>query len=167
MQAECLFFERRAVSPAFAVYMGSCMVERKYRLREDHEVKRVRSRGRSVAHRAIVLRYMPNALEPPQNRYTVIAGKRCGNSVQRNRLKRIVREALRGYHPYLVPGHDIAVVCRGGVEEMPDTRTAQEYLTTILNRTDLIQPGSELPKVGVAVTASWRDDQANEERTEC
>lgn len=135
------------------------MVERKYRLREEHEVKRVRSRGRSVAHRAIVLRYIPNALEPAQNRYTVIAGKKCGNSVQRNRLKRLVREALRGYHPILRPGHDIAVICRGGLDEMPDLQTAQSYLANILQRTDLIQPGAELTAPAGPVTTSWRDDQ--------
>lgn len=146
------------ISPAFAVYAGQFMVERKYRLREEHDVKRVRSRGRSVAHRAIVVRYMPNALEPSQNRYTVIAGKRCGNSVQRNRLKRLVREALRGYHPFLRPGHDIAVICRGDTDEMPDLRAAQEFLANILQRTDLITPGAELPAVGDDVTTSWRDD---------
>lgn len=135
------------------------MVERKYRLREEHEVKRVRSRGRSVAHRAIVLRYIPNALEPAQNRYTVIAGKKCGNSVQRNRLKRIVREALRGYHPALKPGHDIAVICRGGLDEMPDLQTAQAYLINILQRTDLVRPDTELAPPAGPVTTSWRDDQ--------
>ena len=109
------------------------MVDRQYRLREEHDVKRVRSRGRSVAHGALVLRYMPNSLDPQQNRYTVIAGKRCGNAVQRNRLKRIVREALRSWHPILEPGHDLAFVCRGGVDEMPDLVTAQKTLKRILS----------------------------------
>ena len=136
------------------------MVERRYRLREDHDVKRVRSRGRSVAHRAMVLRFMPNVLEPAQNRYTVIAGKRCGNSVQRNRLKRVVREALRGYHPYLQPGHDIVVICRGGTDEMPDLHTAQHDLAQILRRTNLLKPGASLPDSDGPITTSWRDDAA-------
>ena len=70
------------------------VVARQYRLREEHDVKRVRSRGRAVAQGPLVMRFMPNTLEPSQNRYTVIAGKRCGKAVQRNRLKRLVREAL-------------------------------------------------------------------------
>jgi ribonuclease P protein component len=134
------------------------MVERKYRLREEHDVKRARSRGRSVAHKAIVLRYMPNTLAPAQNRYTVIAGKKCGNAVQRNRLKRLVREALRAVHPLLTPGFDIAVVCRGGSDEMPDLAAAQTFLHTILGRTELVKPGAELPEIGAAITTSWRDD---------
>lgn len=132
------------------------MVDRRYRLREEHDVKRVRSRGRSVAHGALVLRYMPNSLEPAQNRYTVIAGKRCGNSVQRNRLKRIVREALRAWHPILKQGHDLAVICRGGVDEMPDLAAAQKTLKHILMRTDLVPEGAEAPTPGEPVTASWK-----------
>lgn len=131
------------------------MVDRRYRLREEHDVKRVRSRGRSVAHGALVLRYMPNGLDPVQNRYTVIAGKRCGNSVQRNRLKRIVREALRGWHPVLQQGHDLAFICRGGVDEMPDLAAAQKTIGRILERTDLIPQGADVPKPGDAITASW------------
>lgn len=132
------------------------MVDRQYRLREEHDVKRVRSRGRSVAHGALVLRYMPNSLEPAKNRYTVIAGKRCGNSVHRNRLKRIVREALRAWHPKLKQGHDLAFICRGGVDEMPDLEAAQKTLKRILDRTDLVPEGTTPPALGEPITSSWK-----------
>ncbi len=132
------------------------MVDRRYRLREEHDVKRVRSRGRSVAHGALVLRYMPNSLDPQQNRYTVIAGKKCGNAVHRNRLKRMVREALRAWHPVLKPGHDVAIVCRGGIEEMPDLAAAQTTLQHIIRRTDLVQPGAPAPDIGAPITTSWK-----------
>ncbi|MCV0404585.1 MAG: ribonuclease P protein component [Chloroflexi bacterium] len=132
------------------------MVDRRYRLREEHDVKRVRSRGRSVAQGALVLRYMPNNTEPAQNRYTVIAGKKCGNAVHRNRLKRIVREALRAWHPVLKPGYDVAFICRGGTSEMPDLPAAQDTLQKILNRTDLLKPGEQAPAVGEPVTTSWK-----------
>lgn len=134
------------------------MVDRRYRLREEHDVKRVRSRGRSVAHGAVVLRFMQNSTEPAQNRYTVIAGKRCGNAVQRNRLKRVVREAIRGWHPVLKPGHDLAFICRGGVDEMPDLETAQKTLKKILDRTDLLLPGATAPVTGEPVSTSWKID---------
>ena len=89
------------------------MIARAYRLREDADVRRVRSRGRAFAFGPLVARVLPNDLDPAQNRYTVIAGKKCGKAVDRNRLKRLTREALRGYHPHLKPGHDIAIVVRG------------------------------------------------------
>jgi ribonuclease P protein component len=99
---------------------------------------------------------LPNTLEPAQNRYAVIAGKRCGKAVQRNRLKRLVREALRGLHPYLVPGHDVVVICRGTVEEMPSLAVAQQTLQNILRRAGVLPPGSETPAPGGPITTGWR-----------
>ena len=142
------------------------MVDRQYRLREEHDVKRVRSRGRSVAHGALVLRYIPNSLEPPQNRYTVIAGKKCGNAVHRNRLKRVVREALRAWHPKLRQGHDLAFICRGDVNEMPDLETAQKTVKRILDRTDLVPEGTTPPVPGEPITSSWKISLKESEATE-
>ncbi len=137
------------------------MVARQYRLREEADVRRVRSRGKSWAHGPLIARVLPNELDPAQNRYTVIAGKRCGKAVQRNRLKRLVREALRGFHPHLKAGYDIAVICRGDVAEMPTLVEAQASLHTIFTRASLLLPQAETggiapPRPGDRVTASWR-----------
>jgi RNase P protein component len=89
----------------------------------------------------------------------VIAGKRCGKAVQRNRLKRLVREALRGYHPWLATGHDIVVICRGTVDELPSLAVAQDALNRILTRGGLftVPPGTPggPPAPGEPVTTGW------------
>ena len=139
------------------------MVARRFRLREEGDVRRVRSRGRAVAHGPLVVRSLPNTLEPAQNRYAVIAGKRCGKAVQRNRLKRLVREALRGYHPHLEPGHDIAVICRGTVEEMPTLTEAQAALKAIFTRARLFHDSASAPEPGSQVTTSWTDEPGTNE----
>lgn len=131
------------------------MVARQYRLREEHDVKRVRSRGRAVAQGPLVVRYLRNSLDPVQNRYTVIAGKRCGKAVQRNRQKRIVREALRGFHPHLQSGYDIAVICRGTVEEMPTLTEAQAALANIFTRSQLLRDPENAPRPGSPITTGW------------
>jgi len=124
------------------------VIARHARLREEADVRRVRSRGKASAHGALVARVLPNHLDPPRNRYTVIVGKKSGKAVQRNRLKRLTREALRGYHPYLRPGFDIAIVCRGRLEEMPDLPAAQECLRRIFAKADLIDPAADLDPAG-------------------
>jgi ribonuclease P protein component len=126
-------------------------------LHEDADVRRTRSRGKSWASGAIVARMLPNDLNPVQNRYTVIAGKRCGKAVQRNRLKRLLREALRGYHPYLQPGFDIAIVCRGNLEEMPNLASAQQALHIVFSRARIWQSGVTPPQPGEPVRTGWHE----------
>lgn len=136
------------------------MVARAYRLREESDVRRVRSRGKAFAHGPLVARILPNDLDPAQNRYTVIAGKKCGNAVERNRLKRLTREALRGYHPHLVPGHDIALVVRGNRIELPSLDVAQDTLLRILRRANLFLPDAAVPQPGDPITSAWYLDSA-------
>lgn len=124
------------------------MVERRLRLRREAEVRRVRARGRAWADGPLVARVLPNATDPPQNRYTVVAGKKVGKSVQRNRLKRVVREAIRHLHPDLTPGHDIVVVVRGTVEELTSSEMAQGCLERITRRAGLLKPAAASPPVG-------------------
>lgn len=135
------------------------VIAQRFRLRKEGDVRRARSRGKVSAHKALVARILPNDLQPPQNRYTVIAGKKVGKAVQRNRLKRLVREALRGYHPWILPGHDIVLVCRGTVEELPTLAQAQQSLHRIFTRAELwsIPPGEPdgPPPPGSQVATGW------------
>lgn len=116
------------------------MIARQYRLRREGDVRQVRKRGRATADGPLVARILRNDLVPAQNRYTAVAGKRCGNAVQRNRLKRLVREAVRQMHPRLKPGYDVVVICRGTVEEMPGLAEAQRSLERIFRRAGLLAP---------------------------
>jgi ribonuclease P protein component len=91
-----------------------------------------------VADGPLVVRMLPNATDPPRNRYTVVAGRKSGGAVQRNRLKRITREALRALHPELRAGYDVVIIVRGGVEELSGSRDAHALLTRMLRRAGLL-----------------------------
>ena len=101
-------------------------------------MRTARSRGRAIADGPLVLRYLPNVSDPPRNRYGVVAGRKSGGSVQRNRLKRVTREALRDLHSDLRPGYDLLVIIRGTVEELPGSAEAQRLLTRMLRRAGLL-----------------------------
>jgi ribonuclease P protein component len=118
-------------------------VERSLRLRRDFEVRTARARGKAVAEGPLVVRVLRNASEPPANRYAVIAGRKSGDSVQRNRLKRVTREALRGLHPHLRPGYDLAVIIRGTATELPGSGEARAILTRLLRRAGLLERVAE------------------------
>lgn len=102
-------------------------------------MRAARSRGRAVAEGPLVLRYLRNATDPPANRYAVVAGRKSGGSVQRNRLKRVTREALRTLHPRLAPGFDIVVIIRGTIDELPGSAAAMEILTRMMQRAGLLR----------------------------
>jgi ribonuclease P protein component len=113
-------------------------VERRLRLRGESEVREARAKGKAYADGPLVARVMPNGLQPAQNRYAVVAGKRVGGAVQRNRTKRLVREALRRLHPTLRPGHDVVVIVRGTTGELSSFDVAFASLERIAKRARLL-----------------------------
>jgi ribonuclease P protein component len=108
-------------------------------LRQSGDVRTARSRGRAIADGPLVVRYLPNASDPPANRYGIVAGRKSGGAVQRNRLKRITREALRDLHPDLRPGYDLVVIIRGTVEELSGSGEARALLARMLRRAKLLR----------------------------
>jgi ribonuclease P protein component len=85
-------------------------VNRNFRLRQSNDFKRVRRFGKSYAHPFIVL--VALRAEAEGTRIGVAAGKSVGNAVQRNKAKRLVREAVRSLLPQIQPGWNIILICR-------------------------------------------------------
>jgi len=59
----------------------------------------------------LVVYARPNGLA--ETRLGLSVGKRCGGSVQRNRIKRLLREAFRRLRAALAGGYDVVVVTLG------------------------------------------------------
>lgn len=86
------------------------MIARDMRLRRKSDFEAARSRGKSWNTRLAVIVVHPNGLD--HNRYGFATGKKIGGAPQRNRAKRVFREAVRHEDPHLLPGHDIIFIAR-------------------------------------------------------
>ncbi len=85
----------------------------------------------------LVIRVFAHPDNPVPNRYAVVAGKKVGKAHERNRCKRLVREALRELHPSLKQGHDVVVIVRGGPDELTGLDVARQTLETLFQRARL------------------------------
>ena len=88
-------------------------MKRALRLTYDADFRRVRKLGKSWAHPFAILCALPNDL--PHNRYGFSVSKRLGGAVVRNRVKRLLREAVRTTAKevgQLVSGYDVVFIAR-------------------------------------------------------
>jgi ribonuclease P protein component len=85
-------------------------MNRKYRLTRSTDFKRVRRVGKAYAHPLVVLIASP--AEAGSLRIGVAAGKSVGGAVQRNRVKRLLREAARAELAHFRPGWNLVLLAR-------------------------------------------------------
>ncbi|NJK81328.1 MAG: ribonuclease P protein component [Chloroflexaceae bacterium] len=85
-------------------------MKRANRLRRPQQFQRVRRDGRVVSHRLLRLNVAANHRR--QSRCGIIVSKQIGKSVQRNRTRRRVREAVRLFLPSIAPGVDMVFIVR-------------------------------------------------------
>ncbi len=89
------------------------MLPRSARLRNTREFRRVYAQGRSHVHPLMVLYARTN--RGADRRIGFSVGKKLGDAVARNRVKRRLREAFRRRFSEVRPGVDIVIVGRKGV----------------------------------------------------
>jgi ribonuclease P protein component len=91
---------------------------RRQRLSRSAEFDRVYREGRSHASRYLVVYSFPREEPNDDPRLGVSVGRKVGGAVERNRVKRLLREAFWAIADALPAGHDFVVVARPDIGEL-------------------------------------------------
>jgi ribonuclease P protein component len=89
------------------------------RLTRSADFERVYRQGRSHGNRFLVLYAFPRAGAEPA-RVGVSVSRKVGGAVERNKVKRLLREAFDALTVPLPAGHDVVVVARPDVLELAE-----------------------------------------------
>ena len=91
------------------------MLHKTQRLRNTRDFKKVYARGRSFVHPLLVLYVLPNRGKLSRIGFSI--SKKLGGAVERNRIKRRLREVCRTRIDRLQTGFDFILVGRSRIKE--------------------------------------------------
>jgi ribonuclease P protein component len=103
-----------------AAHGGGRRRNRRQRLSRSAEFDRVFREGRSHANRHLVVYAFPNAETGTEPRLGVSVGRKVGGAVERNRVKRLLREAFWAAADDLQDGLDFVIVARPAAGELAE-----------------------------------------------
>ena len=110
-------------------------MKRNFRLTGSTDFKRVRNLGKSYAHPLVVLIALPST--EGTLRVGVTAGRSVGGAIQRNRAKRLLREAMRALVPAIHTGWDLILIARQPLLQATYLQT-RAAISKLAQRADLL-----------------------------
>ena len=105
-------------------------------LRKKDDFTGIYKKGKSIGERYIVFFYRKNNLS--YNRTAFLASKKVGNSVKRNRAKRLMKESYRFLKDDIGNGYDIIFIARNTINGKK-LRDVEKSMANSLSKSKLYQ----------------------------
>lgn len=92
-------------------------MKKEYRIKKNHEFSFIFEKGKSFANRQFVV-YTMNKPGQAHYRVGITVSRKMGNAVERNRIKRRIREIMREIGDELIQERDYVIIARKPVLHM-------------------------------------------------
>lgn len=112
-------------------------MKKSYRVKKEKEFQKVFFNKQSHANRRFVI-YVLEKPEQKHFRVGISVGKKIGNAVVRNAVKRKIREAVFQLKDQIHPTCDFIIIARTGVEEL-SLQEVQKNLIHVLRLADILK----------------------------
>jgi len=109
---------------------GKLGLSRESRIKQGRDFARARTQGKRIANGCLVA----NWLDRPgtvRSRVGVITGRKIGESVQRSRARRLLREAFRLHQRELEHSVDLVLVARPSIVGKSFADVERDFLTAL------------------------------------
>ena len=106
------------------------------KIRLNRDFQRIYRKGRYAVSKGLVIYMQPNPLRI--NRIGITASKKYGKSVQRNRIRRLIRESYRTLQDKIKPGYDFIIVARKADENKPGYHQILKEMRYLLKKLNVI-----------------------------
>lgn len=112
-------------------------LKKAYRIKKNEEFQEIFKNGKSFANRQLVIYYKYRSNQE-HFRVGLSVGKKIGNAVTRNRIKRYLRECFIHLEDEILPNIDMIIIARQPASQM-DYRAFKSSLLHLLSRQRLLK----------------------------
>jgi len=102
------------------------MLDRKYRIHQEKQYKKIFAKGKKQVGRYMVLLFLPNHLE--WTRIGIITSKKVGKAHERNYAKRRLRAILWENFSSIPAGYDMVLIARVSIQSADYEKIQKDFL---------------------------------------
>jgi ribonuclease P protein component len=112
-------------------------MKKEFRVKDNEDFQAIFKKGKSFANRQLVIYYMKKENQD-HFRIGLSVGKKIGNAVVRNRIKRYLRQAFHELEDGILPNYDMIIIARQPTKDL-GFFDIKKSLTHLLSKEKLLK----------------------------